>query len=495
MGGLDLLDGLGVLRGPVLDVLRLVENSAREAHLRVALDVQPDKRIGSDYEVVGADGVPVVVAVSAGHCDDAHLRHEPLRLVAPVLDEARRAHDEGGDPLRGAAAALQLEPGQRLERLAEAHLVGEDAARAVCLQEAKPGDALLLVRAQDAVKRLAQGHRLDALLMVLRLSAAAPVVWRVAHDVVLERLYRGEEVRRVDVVEMRNAVLRDVHLRAFREDVAQLLHGVRVEQIPLAAALDERLAHPQRPLHLHRRDGRPVGGARADADLEPVHVAEEAGLRALRDLHEGNCHVDVARELRDRPLEHDLPAHAPEFGHGAAQELVDVFRAHNRVERASVAAAEAHVVEPLHCERLAFEVAHLVAKNVLRIRNGEVRHDVRGGRRQGDSALVLRVERHDARRLGASHLHGERRLGRHELKKRLVDFRVERRERAQLLLLLAHEAHDLRARNRDRLGVDALVRPRQHAVDFRDAVLRDNPAAVAEREDFGEVVGIVRARV
>ena len=135
---LEQLDGRGVLRGAVLDVLRLVEDDRREGQVAVELDVAAQQRVGGDDEVELGELLEVLVALRAAHREDLDAGREVLGLVRPVVDEAGRADDDGG--LAGVLGvdARQREPGERLERLAEAHFVREDAAEAVGLEEAQP---------------------------------------------------------------------------------------------------------------------------------------------------------------------------------------------------------------------------------------------------------------------------------------------------------------------------------------------------------------------
>ena len=78
---------------------------------------------------------------------------EAVDLVDPVVDDALRAHDERA-PAKDA---------DRLQRLAEPHVVGQDGAELRVAQEGEPVDALLLVVAQRRVQSLGQRRARDAL--------------------------------------------------------------------------------------------------------------------------------------------------------------------------------------------------------------------------------------------------------------------------------------------------------------------------------------------
>ena len=75
---------------------------------------------------------------------------EAGELAAPVADHARRRDDQRRQ--LGARFALVAEVRDRLQRLAEAHVVGEQAAGGVGAQAREPCDALLLIRAQGRLQ-------------------------------------------------------------------------------------------------------------------------------------------------------------------------------------------------------------------------------------------------------------------------------------------------------------------------------------------------------
>ncbi len=52
---------------------------------------------------------------------------------------------------------------QRLHRLSQAHVVGEDPAQAVVVQRCQPGEPVVLVRAKLGVQRAWHGNRVEGL--------------------------------------------------------------------------------------------------------------------------------------------------------------------------------------------------------------------------------------------------------------------------------------------------------------------------------------------
>src|SRR5690606_7841147 len=89
-------------------------------------------------------------------------------LTCPVEGQRRWANDQR------APAELPQEC-ERLHRLTETHLVGEDAPQSVLREEVHPVDALLLVRAQHFIER-SEGHALELLQIAARGGKTDPLV-------------------------------------------------------------------------------------------------------------------------------------------------------------------------------------------------------------------------------------------------------------------------------------------------------------------------------
>ena len=166
------LHGAGGLGGMVLDVLGLVDHLERELPLGDPVDIDAQGVVAGDQHLVAAPGQQLVaLALGAGQHGDLQLRAELGELGLPVVDQARRAHDERGCLLQLVRAAQ--EHGDGLQALAQAHLVCQDAGQPVVCQGAHPGKALLLVGAQ---------HSLQAGGQLVALAAA-----------VLEGLHKAQE--------------------------------------------------------------------------------------------------------------------------------------------------------------------------------------------------------------------------------------------------------------------------------------------------------------
>ena len=129
----------------VLDLLRLVRDDQAPPADAELVDVSTCDAVGGDHHVGGSDVVDApqwtVVPVHG------HPRGEPFELALPVADDAGRAHHQGGT---GDAATLVDEQVQcdELDRLAEAHVVREDAAEAEVGHLVHPREAPALVGAK-----------------------------------------------------------------------------------------------------------------------------------------------------------------------------------------------------------------------------------------------------------------------------------------------------------------------------------------------------------
>ena len=220
-----------------------------------------------------------LAAGSLGAVVDVHpqLRGEPRRLPLPVADQRHRA-DQQGRPERavaGSSAGVMGEQGEQLDRLAQAHVVGQDAAEPDRLQEVQPGQTALLVRPQRAAEA---GRRLD------RLRAAASA-WPASRS--------PSQPSALDAVDRQPAVGSSCRRRA-RAAAARRRSAVPVaaEQLqpgrqPARVELDPLPAQPdQRRLQLGQRR-QLVRGQRlvAEGELAPVvddRVEARAGSRCRR---------------------------------------------------------------------------------------------------------------------------------------------------------------------------------------------------------------------
>ena len=143
----------------VLDVLRLVEDRVAEIELREDLLVAAEERVARDDDVGVLELVGALLAIAAVPDDVLERRRELVELALPVRDDARRRDDERLELLLAVGLRVLLdralhgeEQRDRLDRLSETHVVGEDAARADLVEEPEPLEALLLIRTERAFR-------------------------------------------------------------------------------------------------------------------------------------------------------------------------------------------------------------------------------------------------------------------------------------------------------------------------------------------------------
>src|SRR5579883_1225154 len=133
----------------VLDGLALVEHDDVPVLLRDQLGVEAKHGVRHESDLGGGVDPTLRSLVDRRTQTGA----EAVDLVDPVVDDALRAHDEH-------AAAKDAD---RLQRLAEAHVVGQHGAELRVAQERKPVHTLLLIWAEIRVEALGTRRARDAL--------------------------------------------------------------------------------------------------------------------------------------------------------------------------------------------------------------------------------------------------------------------------------------------------------------------------------------------
>ncbi len=227
---------LGVM---ILDELRLVEDRAVPGDLDERVVVDPEQRVRRDDDVRVADLLgerrPAAL-LGRGDGGDAQARREPPGLGGPVADDAGRCHHQEARlrPLLRDAGDQR----QRLDGLAEAHVVGQDPAEPVVPEEAQPGETVALVAPQG---RGEPGGGLD--------RAGWTRVCEPRHLPVPLRELLGDHAEAEQFVPHGGVGMGGVHLRAveiaqsagLEQQVAQAVQ-LRGAQIEVAAAGEHRIA-------------------------------------------------------------------------------------------------------------------------------------------------------------------------------------------------------------------------------------------------------------
>ena len=136
---------MGRLRHPavrVLDCLGLVEDHAVPRDGLELLCIEAQQGVARDREI----GLGVELASGSVVATHAKVGSEALGFLRPVREHARRRHHQ-----RPAAHGAQ-----GLERLAEAHVVGEQRGEAGVAQAPEPGDAFFLIVAQCGLQTVGE---------------------------------------------------------------------------------------------------------------------------------------------------------------------------------------------------------------------------------------------------------------------------------------------------------------------------------------------------
>ena len=151
--------GLGRLALGVLDRLGLVEHDVVELEVGELGDVGAQGAVGGDDQVVLGEPLAEGMAARSGVVEHLEPGRELGGLLDPVENQ-RAGHDGQARPLGLAAEPPPLKQGQHLDRLAQPHVVGQDAAEAESLEVVEPAQPFALVGPQLAVeaRRLVERH-------------------------------------------------------------------------------------------------------------------------------------------------------------------------------------------------------------------------------------------------------------------------------------------------------------------------------------------------
>ena len=135
------------LAARVLDRLGLVQNQQVEFLARQLLLIAGQGRVGGEHDVAVEDSPPELVALGSVQGQHGEGRGEPGELAPPVAHQAGgRDHQDRSIQTPGLLLGDDVSDG--LQGLSQAHVVGENSARADRAKVLEPGHALSLVRAQ-----------------------------------------------------------------------------------------------------------------------------------------------------------------------------------------------------------------------------------------------------------------------------------------------------------------------------------------------------------
>jgi hypothetical protein len=147
--GTQIAGGTVRLRLAVLHELGLVEHQSRPLDARELRLVEAEERVRRDHQISGCRGIPhryPPLRARRIHDRRFQTRREPRGLRSPGGQHGRRCDDEERPRLAGLPRVRDER--QHLDRLAETHVVREDAAEPVLPEEREPVEAGALVGAQ-----------------------------------------------------------------------------------------------------------------------------------------------------------------------------------------------------------------------------------------------------------------------------------------------------------------------------------------------------------
>ena len=248
-----------------------------------------------------------------------------MDLGAPLLDHAHRADDERR-PERLVARVLPLrrQHRDRLHRLAEAHVVGEDRADAEVAEQPQPAVAALLEREERMRHRGRRGQRPEAALAGLEECGERFVERDLAElDPGLVGLEPGDRAHEID----------DPGAGAAAVEEAERLLDVRpLDGMPAVADPDERLLGGGEVGELLVRQ---LGVADGEAPVEPSQLGrgEEAARAGARRARRRQVDADARRRAEPRRRQQDRHVALLELRHRLAEEEPHLLRSELRLRR------------------------------------------------------------------------------------------------------------------------------------------------------------------
>ena len=125
----------------VLDILCLVQHHQMPCAPVPVLTVTVQQRIRRDDQVLKRNFGGLASAVFSVQHQGAQRGRETLCLTAPVAQQAHRRQNQHWS-VKPPGFFFQQHMGQRLQRFAEAHVVGQHAAQALTAQQLKPRESV-----------------------------------------------------------------------------------------------------------------------------------------------------------------------------------------------------------------------------------------------------------------------------------------------------------------------------------------------------------------
>ena len=154
--------GASHLRGCVLNRLRLIQDDVVELRIFQLDNIASQRAVGCEDDVVLMKFVPQLRPFQPGILKNFELRRKLGRFLLPVKHQRLGNHDERRKVAAVFLLNAVLQQGEHLNRFAEAHVVGQAAAKAELLKELKPAEAFPLVASQFALEIFRLCRRFDS---------------------------------------------------------------------------------------------------------------------------------------------------------------------------------------------------------------------------------------------------------------------------------------------------------------------------------------------
>src|SRR6202008_1018901 len=120
-------DGLCYLCGRIFDELRFIQDQRSEIKLRQSSQIAAKESVIRNDDIVLRNLLTQVVPSSAAfHHQNLQLGCEAIGFATPVMQNRGGADDQRGFGILGMPLALPCEPGERLQRFAQSHVVGQN---------------------------------------------------------------------------------------------------------------------------------------------------------------------------------------------------------------------------------------------------------------------------------------------------------------------------------------------------------------------------------
>ena len=250
---------------------------------------------------------------------------EAVDLGAPLLDDAHRADDERrSERLVAGVLPLGGEHRNRLDRLAEAHVVGEDRADTEVAEQPQPAVAPLLEREERMGHRRRRRQRAEAALARVEQGRERLVERDLTElDARFVGLQPGDRADELDDADARTAAL---------EEPQRLLDVRAANRMPAVADADERLLRGGEVGELLVRE---LGVADRDAPVEPRQLVrrEQAARREPRRARRRQVDADARRRAQPRRGQQHRDVALLESRHRLAEEEPYLLLAELRLGR------------------------------------------------------------------------------------------------------------------------------------------------------------------